>query len=63
MAKKNKIAAKIAAKNMGNIKNVETAIPLQKSYRFDFLGKSKFVVIISTVFIIVGIIFFFIRGL
>ena len=62
MAKKNKIAAKIAAKNMANIKNVETAIPLQKSYRFDFLGKSKFVVIISTVFIIVGIIFFFIRG-
>jgi len=62
LAKKNKIAAKIAAKNMANIKNVETAIPLQKSYRFDFLGKSKFVVIISTVFIIVGIIFFFIRG-
>ena len=62
MAKKNKIAAKIAAKNMANIKNVETAIPLQKSYRFDFLGKSKFVVIISTVFIIVGIIFFFTRG-
>ena len=62
MAKKNKIAAKVAAKNMANIKNVETAIPLQKSYRFDFLGKSKFVVIISTVFIIVGIIFFFIRG-
>ena len=62
MAKKNKIAAKIAAKNMANIKNVETAIPLQKSYRFDFLGKSKFVVIISTVFIIVGIIFFLTRG-
>ena len=62
MAKKNKIAAKIAAKNMANIKNVETAIPLQKSYRFDFLGISKFVVIISTVFIIVGVIFFFTRG-
>lgn len=62
MAKKNKIAAKIAAKNMVNIKNVETAIPLGRSYRFDFLGKSKFVVIISTVFIIVGIIFFFTRG-
>lgn len=62
MAKKNKIAAKITAKNMANIKNVETAIPPGKSYRFDFLGKSKFVVIISTVFIIVGIIFFFTRG-
>jgi len=62
LAKKNKIAAKIAAKNMANIKNVETAIPLQKSYRFDFLGISKFVVIISTVFIIVGVIFFFTRG-
>ena len=62
MAKKNKIAAKIAAKNIANIKNVETAKPLQKSYRFDFLGISKFVVIISTVFIIVGVIFFFTRG-
>lgn len=62
MAKKNKIAAKIAAKNIVNIKNVETAIPLERSYRFDFLGISKFVVIISTVFIIVGIIFFFTRG-
>jgi preprotein translocase subunit SecF len=62
LAKKKKIAAKIAAKNMANIKNVETAIPLARSYRFDFLGKSKFVIIISTVFIIVGIIFFFTRG-
>ena len=62
MAKKNKIAAKIAAKNIANIKNVETVKPLQKSYRFDFLGISKFVVIISTVFIIVGVIFFFTRG-
>jgi len=62
LAKKNKIAAKIAAKNIVNIKNVETAIPLERSYRFDFLGISKFVVIISTVFIIVGIIFFFTRG-
>lgn len=62
MAKKNKIAAKIAAKNIANKKNVETAIPQERSYRFDFLGKSKFVVIISTIFIIVGIIFFFTRG-
>jgi len=62
LAKKNKIAAKIAAKNIANIKNVETVKPLQKSYRFDFLGISKFVVIISTVFIIVGVIFFFTRG-
>ena len=62
MAKKNKIAAKIAAKNMANIKNVETAISPERAYRFDFLGKSKFVVIISTVFIIAGIIFFFTRG-
>ena len=62
MAKKNKIAAKIAAKNMGNIKNVETTISPERAYRFDFLGRSKFVVIISTVFIIVGIIFFFTRG-
>jgi len=62
LSKKNKIAAKIAAKNMANIKNMETAIPPERSYRFDFLGKSKFVVIISTVFIIVGIIFFFTRG-
>jgi len=60
LAKKKKIAAKIAAKNI--VKNVETAIPLEKSYRFDFLGISKFVVIISTVFIIVGVIFFFTRG-
>ena len=62
MAKKNKIAAKIAAKNIANIKNAEAALPLGKSYRFDFLGISKFVVIISTVFIIVGVIFFFTRG-
>jgi preprotein translocase subunit SecF len=62
LAKKNKIAAKIAAKNMAKIKNVEATIPQERSYRFDFLGKSKFVVIISTVFIIVGIIFFFTRG-
>ena len=62
MAKKNKIAAKIAAKNMANIKKMETALPLERSYRFDFLGISKFVVIISTVFIIVGLIFFFTRG-
>jgi len=60
LAKKKKIAAKIAAKNI--VKNVETAIPLEKSYRFDFLGISKFVVIISTVFIIVGAVFFFTRG-
>jgi len=62
LAKKNKIAAKIAAKNMANIKKMETALPLERSYRFDFLGISKFVVIISTVFIIVGVIFFFTRG-
>jgi preprotein translocase subunit SecF len=62
LAKKNKIAAKIAAKNIEKIKNAETALPLERSYRFDFLGISKFVVIISTVFIIVGIIFFFTRG-
>ena len=62
MAKKNKIAAKIAAKNIEKIKNAETALPLERSYRFDFLGISKFVVIISTVFIIVGVIFFFTRG-
>ena len=62
MAKKNKIAARIAAKNMAKIKNVETTIPLVRPYRFDFLGNSKFVVIISTIFIIAGIIFFFTRG-
>jgi len=62
LAKKNKIAAKIAAKNIEKIKNAETALPLERSYRFDFLGISKFVVIISTVFIIVGVIFFFTRG-
>jgi len=62
LAKKKKIAAKIAAKNIANIKNVEAAVPLERSYRLDFLGKSKFVIIISTVFIITGIIFFFIRG-
>ena len=62
MAKKNKIAARIIAKNMAKIKNVETTIPQLRPYRFDFLGKSKFVVIISTVFIIVGIVFFFTRG-
>ncbi|MBE3090406.1 MAG: protein translocase subunit SecF [Actinobacteria bacterium] len=58
MAKKNKIAAK----NMAKIKNVDTTIPQLRPYRFDFLGKSKFVVIISTVFIITGLIFFLIRG-
>ncbi len=58
MAKKNKIAAK----NLAKIKNVETSIPQSRPYRFDFLGKSKFVIIVSTVFIIVGIIFFFVRG-
>jgi preprotein translocase SecF subunit len=62
LAKKNKIAAKIAAKNLEKIKTEETSIPVERSYRFDFLGRSKFVVIISTVFIIVGIIFFFVRG-
>lgn len=62
MSKKNKIAAKIAAKNLEKIKDVETSIPVERSFRFDFLGKSKFVIIISTVFIIVGIIFFFVRG-
>jgi len=60
LAKKNKTAAKIASKNA--VKNVENVTPPERSYRFDFLGKSKFVIIISTVFIIVGIVFFFTRG-
>lgn len=34
-----------------------------RTYRFDFIGRSKFVVIASTLFIIAGIIFFFLRGL
>jgi len=58
LSKKNKIAAK----NMIKTKNVATDIPQLRSYRFDFLGKSKFVVIISTVFIITGIVFFLTRG-
>ncbi|MCL4415871.1 MAG: protein translocase subunit SecF [Actinobacteria bacterium] len=62
MAKKKKIAAKIAAKNIAKTRDEEAALPKEKSYRFDFLGKSKFVIIISTVFIITGIIFFFVRG-
>lgn len=33
-----------------------------KTYRFDFIGRSKFVVIVSTLFIIIGIIFSFVRG-
>jgi len=62
LVKKKKIAAKIAAKNIEKINNAEAVLSPERSYRFDFLGKSKFIIIISTVFIIVGIIFFFIRG-
>jgi preprotein translocase SecF subunit len=33
-----------------------------RNYRFDFIGRSKFVVMASTLFIIAGIILFFVRG-
>ena len=38
-------------------------VPIDRRGRFDFVGKNKYWVIISTVFIIAGIIIFFIRGL
>ncbi len=34
----------------------------EKSGRFDFVGKNKYWVIFTTIFIIIGIIFFFVRG-
>lgn len=61
MAKKNKIAAKIAARNLTKTKE-ETVKSQDRYYRFDFIGKSKFIIIVSTVFIIVGFVFFFARG-
>jgi preprotein translocase subunit SecF len=51
---------KIADKNTD--KNVEASTSILRNYRFNFIGRSKFVVIISTVFIITGIIFFILRG-
>ncbi|MCL5072711.1 MAG: protein translocase subunit SecF [Actinobacteria bacterium] len=51
---------KIADKNID--KNVDVNVPLQRNYRFNFIGRSKFVVLITTVFIIAGIIFFILRG-
>jgi preprotein translocase SecF subunit len=47
-------------KNIG--KNIDAGPSLERNYRFNFIGRSKFVVIISTAFIIAGIIFFAIRG-
>jgi len=52
---------KNAVKNLG--KNVDKTAREARTYRFDFIGRSKFVVIASTLFIIAGIIFFFLRGL
>jgi SecD/SecF fusion protein len=37
--------------------------PLEKSGRFDFVGKNKYWVMLSTAFIIVGIVFFLVRGI
>jgi preprotein translocase SecF subunit len=51
---------KKARKNIG--KGSDRAAGETKAYRFNFIGRSKFVVIASTVFIIAGIIFFFLRG-
>jgi preprotein translocase subunit SecF len=52
---------KNAVKNRG--KNTDRTTGEARTYRFDFIGRSKFVVIVSTLFIIAGIIFFFMRGL
>jgi preprotein translocase subunit SecF len=52
---------KNAVKNPG--KNTDKTAGEARTYRFDFIGRSKFVVIASTLFIITGIIFFFLRGL
>ncbi len=43
-------------------KNIDKIPGRERAYKFDFIGKSKFVVIVSTLFIITGIILFFIRG-
>jgi len=48
-------------KNTG--KSTDKIAAEARAYRFNFIGRSKFVVIVSTLFIIAGIIFFFIRGL
>ena len=37
-------------------------IPVERRGRFDFVGKNKYWVMISTAFIVVGIIFFLVRG-
>jgi len=52
---------KNAVKNPG--KDAIRTIGEARTYRFDFIGRSKFVVIVSTLFIIAGIIFFSLRGL
>lgn len=52
---------KNALKKLG--KDADRTTGEARTYRFDFIGRSKFVVIASTLFIIAGIIFFFLRGL
>ncbi len=41
----------------------QSVIPLERKGRFDFVGKNKYWVMVSTAFIIIGIIFFIVRGL
>ena len=43
-------------------KEKELPLTVERTGRFDFVGKNKYWVIVSTAFIIAGIIFFFIRG-
>ena len=54
------VKSKNAAKNI--FKNTDKIAGEARAYRFDFIGRSKFVVIASTAFIIAGIIFYFLRG-